>query len=284
MDHTRAAGRGGRPWPQKREGPSKGAFSESELGGTKNGGQAQTCLGGGKVRRNKITRWVGLFVVVGLAGVLALPAMAAPARPWANSSGSATNWTWANGGDDNGLFGDPVLIGGDTFVFFPSNFRAESQGAGEVRTDDRIEVQIFANAGLALAQVIVTEYGDYSITGASGQVDVIATLDLTEIGGSGRSASAGLSSPQLPTASGSGNWDATAAIDLNFEVPLWTAFTLELTDELIAIAGAGTTASIEKTLAGAAVGVTIIPEPATMALVVLGLAGLSARRRRKTTA
>jgi len=227
--------------------------------------------------------WINGFLGLVVIGGVSASAYATPNRFWNNSNGSATYWDWANGGDDNGLFGDPLLVNGDTFLFFPSNFRAASAGQGQVTKSDRIEVQIFAHPNVTLGEILITEFGDYQITGSNGSVDVGADLRLSEIGGLGRLRTNTMNNeaPPMPQTTGAGPWDGSVAVDLSFDFPEWTALTLELTDTLIAIAAPGTSASIEKTLTGAAVGITIIPEPASVALLALGACGLIGRRRGK---
>jgi hypothetical protein len=237
-------------------------------------------------------RIVLVIAAFGLVASLAGTASAAPLRPWGGGldSGSATFISWTGGGDDAGLFGDPLIIpaGGpgeyDTFVFFPAGFRAENAGTGSsVTTTDRIEVTITANLGYNVTSIVVSEYGDYAITGPGGSVDLQGTLSASEVGGLGRfysdSVDPALGFPSFPITSGSGDFQADASIDLSGDVPGWTSFTFELENDLIAFAAAGSTASIEKKLVGQGVAVQFIPEPATLAL--LGMGALVAVRRRR---
>ena len=64
----------------------------------------------------------------------ALPLNAHGFVPWTNSSGTGEFFTWENGGSTHGHYGDPILVGGRTFVFHPDDFRADSPrwGAGHV--------------------------------------------------------------------------------------------------------------------------------------------------------
>ena len=65
---------------------------------------------------------------------------------WSNSSGTATDFNWANGGSDKGLFGDPIIVG-SVFVFSPTNFRAESiDGVSSIKSD-RLQFDITAHSG-----------------------------------------------------------------------------------------------------------------------------------------
>jgi uncharacterized protein (TIGR03382 family) len=238
-----------------------------------------TCVkanGEGKMRKNLILICVACF------GMLASSAVAAPLIPWTVPNGAADDFTYTNGGSDTGLFGQPTIIG-NSFFFFPAAFRAEATNGGSDIANDRIDVRIQANPGFNVTGVIIQEFGDYQLTG-SGDVSVTGQLQLTnlnipfppQVRIDPLSANPGsvISGTNI-----SGPWDAESNIDLSGETISWSRFSLILSNELSATADAGSTASIEKTFAGGAVVVTVIPEPATVTLAVLGVAGLLARRR-----
>lgn len=209
-------------------------------------------------------------------------ALAAPAMPWSTPSGSATDFTYTGGGDDNGLFGEPLIVG-NSFFFFPSNFRAESDGDQNV--NDRMEVNIHANLGFDITGVVIQELGDYQITG-TGEVSVSGTLQLVNLDipfpPQVRQAPLLITQGTAGVINGTdlnGPWDGSANQDLSGESIAWDNFSLVLTNELVATATSGVS-SIEKTFTGGAVVVTVVPEPASMTLLLLGAASVVARRRK----
>ena len=94
--------------------------------------------------------------------------------------GSATAFDWFNGGSDNGLFGDPVLVGGNTFVFTPQNFRADSLDGVSGTAADRLKVTLVAKPGQMITGIRITEFGDYGITG-NGEVRISGGLFMTNM-------------------------------------------------------------------------------------------------------
>jgi hypothetical protein len=197
--------------------------------------------------------------------------------PWSNPNGTASFFDWQNGGSDNGLFGSPLLIGGDTFTFFPRGFRADSSNGVADSVGDRLEVDLIAHAGHVLSDVAITEYGDYGILD-EGSVSVTGTLFLTNLLNAQVRWDNLVSTPPSPITSGQGNWTAHAAVDLSAEYPEWTYLKLVLDNNLLAISGPNDTVFIQKKIVGAAVAVSIIPEPATLGLLALG--GLALLRRK----
>lgn len=219
---------------------------------------------------------ISTVLCVGMA-VTAIAGSAQAFDPWSNPSGTASFFDWSNGGSDTGLFGSPVLVGGDTFVFFPSNFRAESIGGGSNIAYDRLQFEVEAHAGFSFSDIRITEYGDYGIIG-SGSVEAGGTLFVTDISGGGGTLTDNLlSSPGSPITSGIGNWSGTAAVDTSG----WgsTHMRVTMNNNLIAISIGNSVVWIQKKVQGSAVGVQIIPTPGSLALI--GLGGLAAVRRRR---
>lgn len=227
-------------------------------------------------------RKITIIATIACVGLLAGTASAA-VIPWTTPSGSTTNLDYSGGGSDNGLFGDPTIVG-DSFYFFPSNFIASATDGGSQITNDRLQITLTAHPGFTPTGVLIQELGDYQMTG-SGTVSVSGSLVLTnnlipfppQVRTDPLSANPG--SPIAGTDT-SGQWDADAGVDLSGESIDWSSFTLVLSNSLSATADPGSTASIEKLFAGGAVVVTVVPEPASCALVMLGAAGILARRRR----
>lgn len=197
--------------------------------------------------------------------------------PWTNASGTAAYFDWSNGGSDTGLFGSPLLVGGDTFVFFPSGFRAQATNGGTASTYDRLQFEVEAHAGFSFTDIRVVEYGDYGVVGAGGQVSAGGTLFVTDLIGGGTLTNDIVTNPGSPIFSGLGNWQGDAAV--NFAPSSPTRLRVTLNNNLVAIAGANGIAYIEKKVFGSAVGITIVPTPGSMAMIVVG--GLVATRRRR---
>lgn len=212
--------------------------------------------------------------------VMAFTPLADASVMWSNDSGVAMNFTWANGGSDNGLYGDPTLVGGSTLVFFPTAFRAESVDGVNSSVTDRLFVDIFAKAGQMITDIVISETGDYGVVG-SASINLSAIVNVTDLLDPLRTDSAFLvTTPSMPTASGTGNWDAFGS--LSFSVTPgqeWTHIRLELTNTLEAFSAAGSSSFIEKKVAGTGIQVTIIPAPGSGG--VLLLAGLALARRRR---
>lgn len=218
-------------------------------------------------------------------GVLGMAAGAAAQIPWSNSSGAGTFFTWSNGQNLTGLFGDPILVGGNQFVFFPNNFNATSAGGGMTTVFDRFDVDLLANQDYKFTGIRIEVLGDYSIL-TQGSVDCQAMLDIAEIGGPMRTTSDPLAtSPAMPVFSGVNQvWHGVAdrdllAIELLTGVP-FTHIHVSFSNTLIAIsAGPGHSAVINKAVVGFPISMTIIPTPGVAGVLILA-GGWAARRRR----
>jgi hypothetical protein len=230
-----------------------------------------------------LARFVGIAALLGMAGT------ASAQIPWSQPNGSGTFFSYANGQNQTGLFGNPTLVG-DTFFFTPFAFVANATNGATVAVTDTFEVDIFVAPGFKFDAIQVAEYGDYALT-STGQpvgissVDADGILRVDEIGGTGRFDVQPLAFPALPVASASptsGLWQGDGASNLTAlegGVP-FTQIHLKVTNDLIAISGgAGQVAEIRKTVFGGMLAVTIVPAPGTLGL--LGAAGFLAARRRR---
>lgn len=186
--------------------------------------------------------------------------------------GTAATFDWMNGGSDNGYFGTPTLAG-DTFIFTPEAFRAESADGVSGTKADRLEVDLMAHMGQQITGIKITEYGDYGIVG-TGEVQVSGGLFMTNMDAFEVADAELVSNPLSPITSGSGNWTATAEITgLD-----WTNVKFVLDNNLLAITGIGSTSFIQKKVVGTAIAIEFIPEPATLA--ILGFGALLLRRKK----
>ncbi len=215
-----------------------------------------------------------LIGVVGAA--MALSGSAFAFVPWANTNGSAAFFNWSGGGSDTGLFGSPVLVGGDTFVFFPSGFRAESSGGVAGAAYDRLEVQLDAHAGFSFSDIRITEYGDYGVVG-TGQVAASGTLFVTDLATFNVYTDNLLTNPGSPITSGIGNWSGTAGV--NIASANATSLRIVLNNNLFAVTDGNSVAWIEKKVSGQAVGIQIIPTPGSVVVAGFGVLAIARRRR-----
>jgi uncharacterized protein (TIGR03382 family) len=225
-----------------------------------------------------------LAMIASGVGALAVAGHASAFVTWTNTNGSTADFDWVGGGSDNGLFGDPTVIG-NTFVFFPSMFRAESIDGASDQVIDRLEVELIAKGAFNFTDVVISEFGDFGIVGI-GSVTVTGGLFVTDLENlnpnfTPRVATDSLVSlPGSPITSGTGNWTASAGVDLaNWDGgPIWTRIKVVLNNVLIATTdGPGSTAFIEKKVGG--ISIEIIPTPGAMPL--FAFAGLAAIRRRR---
>ncbi len=204
-------------------------------------------------------------------GVVAAAGSASAFVPWSNPNGNGSFFSWSNGGSDNGLFGSPILVNGDSFVFFPSNFRAQSSNGVAAQTSDRLSFTLEAFQGFEFSQITITEIGDYGVLGG-GTVAANMALFTTDLN-NGRIAT---DNQTFTANSGLSNWNLTAQTTLTGP-PAWTKIQVVLNNNLLAISRDGGLSFIEKKVTR---GIIItVPTPGAMAL--LGLGGLVATRRRR---
>ncbi|OHB59434.1 MAG: hypothetical protein A2173_04945 [Planctomycetes bacterium RBG_13_44_8b] len=201
---------------------------------------------------------------------------------WSNSSGSAVHFDWANGGSDNGLFGNPQLVGGNTLVFSPSNFRAESIFglADFVAVSDRLEFELIAHSGYYFQSITVLENGDYQLIG-TGSVEVSGDLSVENLDTSDILSDSLEITPSMPVAGVEDYiydiWSASAQVGTDSSD--WTYLKIALQNDFITItASDGSIAWIEKKDVGSTISIQMIPEPATIAL--LGIGALTLLRRK----
>lgn len=215
------------------------------------------------------------------AGVVALMSTTAHAFvPWSNPSGSGSWFTWSGGGSASGLFGSPTLVGGDTFLFSPAGFRAQSTGGGLNSISDTLEFDLDAGPGLYFTDIVINELGDYGVIGApGGSVSATGVLTVADRSSPATFSSPMLTSPGSPITSGTGSWQGAAAVALPGLVNPLSRLHVTLTNDLVAVSVGGSIAFIEKKVVGSAVALQILPAPSGLAL--LGLGGLAVARRRR---
>ncbi|MGA2915751.1 MAG: PEP-CTERM sorting domain-containing protein [Sedimentisphaerales bacterium] len=196
---------------------------------------------------------------------------------WSEPYGSTDYFDWANGQSLNGLFGDPIPIG-NTFVFFPSLFRAESLDRQENTVSDTLEFELIAHPGYRFQSISIIEYGDYGILG-NGLVEASGTLSVENLDTTD-TLSNGLETdlPSIFPADAAGEWQAWTNLDVNR--PDWTHIRITLENNLFVVSGFSSGAWIEKKVLSNAIAVTLIPEPATAILLSSGMIFLASKRKR----
>lgn len=219
----------------------------------------------------------GLAVALGL--LIGQAAIASPV-PWTVPNGTTPDFDYFNGQSDNGLFGDPIISpSGYVFTFFPSNFKAVSTNGVAANTSDRLSFEILMKPGKVLTGFAVNEFGDYTITG-TGSVSATGALFLTNLLTGDVVGDTLHTTPGMPITTNtftSGNWTGTSSVSL---LPNgWTKVKIVLNNVLQATSGANSAAQIEKKITQGII-ITLIPEPGSIAMAVLG-SGLLLIRRRK---
>jgi hypothetical protein len=192
---------------------------------------------------------------------------------WSNSNGTASFFDWMNGGSDHGLFGDPILVDGDTFVFFPEMWRAESVNGVPDSASDRMEVHLWAHPGQSFTHITIHEEGDYGIL-TQGAVSVSGSAFAVDTNDFRVESGALTSNPPSPINSGFGTWTADTSIALDGDP--WEHLVLVFDNNLLAISGLGSISFIEKKV----IGITFTPEPGSLLLLGLGCVSLMGRKRR----
>jgi hypothetical protein len=208
------------------------------------------------------------------AAVLSL-VMAASAYggAWTNAAGSATNYSWANGQDANGLFGGPVSQAGDD-LFFNLDF---SVAAGDPAQYDMMSVDLTANPGKKFGLIRFYFAGSLAVLAGS-SVSSTSTMAIHDIPNNIWYAGGPYSTTPYTFPLGGdadGSWSGLMAYDLSVAALDATAIHLDITQTLSAL---GDLAMIDIQQGDLRLEIQMIPEPGTLALLGLGVLGLLRRR------
>jgi hypothetical protein len=214
---------------------------------------------------------------LGLALLAAATLVHAPrseAGPWSSPSGTAEGFSFANGEDLNGYFGDPV-IAGDRFIFSQASFFANAVNGETDVVEDVVSFDVVADPGRTFGLVRIALVGTYSVSGDSGidTADVSGLMTFDEINGLGRHAEIELSTnPQMPVDSGTGQWSGLSVFDAQFGFDGGTsAMRVEFRLSMIAVAGSSETSEI-RMFSGAdypQLSISVVPEPTPGCLLAL---------------
>jgi hypothetical protein len=227
-----------------------------------------------------------LLAAMGLCLAAAAPAFAGP---WLNPSGSSDHFTYSNGGDLNGFFGNP-LVQNDSFIFNATTFMAYAEGDGinpqQVTQGDTASVDVLANPGSTFTQMRVTAVGSYVLDRAASWVDVAASLSITENDSLFRNWTESLqTTPPFPIfgsdqsfVMGAWSGQATVAVEVVFPEPS-SNMHISLSNLLTAFAAADGIAQIDAQYQALEIQLFTVPEPATLMLLSLSALVLIRRRR-----
>lgn len=235
--------------------------------------------------------------------VFALAAPASATFVHGNFAGTNVNFvgvqeTTQTAGDPEPLWGSPTVVG-NILTFSPASFLAAAAGPAGYDSDHST-LQMNMNAASALDTILsinLTEVGDATLDGGDFTAVFLTMAGTIRINSTTAGPIAPITVPWVgafntgdyfdaATNPGTTGWIGTATIDVTailaskgiFDAA--TSVTLAYNDNLQAFSGgAGTqSATVRKT----AVTIEVIPEPATAALLIVGLIalGIQSRQRR----
>ena len=212
---------------------------------------------------------VSLMLLVGTAGAADVP--------WVPPSGSNADFAWLNGKSGDGMWGNPVVTTkGFWFTNMDPSFKAEATFPLSYTRTSTCAVTIDDVGAPLITELHIREYGTYS-------------GDIADVSHSGGTLSVSLLVPSGGTQNlgnltmgfnpANHTWTAWKDVDLAALIPAGgkDTFNVVVTNHLAATPDAigETSAMIQKTG-----GRIIIPEPATLAMALVGFAMLSLRRSR----
>lgn len=225
---------------------------------------------------------MAVAVVIGLVCVAAAPAWAGA---WSNASGANAAFGWSDGSNTADRFGSPVVSDSGFLFSSPVDFLAAGGGGVSATKSDIASVRLnVANSvpggAPAIEFITVREWGTWSqgisdpATDFGFKLDFSVTRYLPEpAGGTGVIDIA-------PTFHGDGTWEASYTLNAGVTVPPnadqpWQYFRLKVSNSIQVDGEAPSGSFIEKQ--GMQI---IVPEPATVALLMVGIGSLAIRRRR----
>jgi hypothetical protein len=258
---------------------------------------------------------IGVFSVGLALLVLAAPASAVPIN-YGDFAGTTVTYeqvTEDSITDPTPLFGAPT-VSANTLDFNPVGFGAFGQNGGFDTTDGNLAFTITATPGNFITDITFSEFGTAALVDALGsgtnttraRVTTPVFVDIIEVDGIGIdpvsfntsllfSYTPAITDPNQQTVrlgddgEFDGLWSGSLLIDVNqvltdagepFSIGA-TKVKIDLDNRLLAVSETGTSALIDKKdVKGFSV--TVVPEPSSAALLLLGVAGLTALARRRS--
>ncbi len=208
-----------------------------------------------------------------------------------------------SGTDPTPLYGSPT-VSADSLDFNPVSFNAFATGAGGVdTTDGTLTLMMMSQSGNFIDKIKFDEAGDFSLSGFSGNAFAAVTanffLDIQEVDGVGITPINITTAMTFTPSNGDfdlindgpgplvdGTWAGLLMVDItqaliDNNVPFVngaTKVSVTFDNTLTALSQDGTSAFIAKKDVGG-VGITVIPEPASLGLLALGSLVMMGRRR-----
>lgn len=174
------------------------------------------------------------------------------------------------------LYGAPQTFG-DQLDLPGTGFVSESNNGEVDFLDGRLSFMIEADPGFTLSSITLEEFGAYFTFGEESIARVSAVAFVETLEGDIVSGTFDQQFNGSPSGPDSGDW--IASLTINF--PTTTKITVTLDNQLFTFADDPGVAFIDKKGVDINVGKSEIPEPASAALLGLGLFGMAVRRRRR---
>jgi hypothetical protein len=190
----------------------------------------------------------------------------------------------SSGTDAGPLYGQPVYLSSNQ-LFFPTKFVSTASDGSVDSTIGDLNMTISAADGLAIQSIIISEYGNYTLTGDGGAGTSASILSSYNVGGQNGTIDMSPRNTYNLYKDNQGTDAFDGSVTLDFSGLGIDELSFFLSNDLATTSEAGTTATIQKTLESNQVLVEIytapIPIPGAVWLLGSGLLAVAGLRRRK---
>jgi hypothetical protein len=188
--------------------------------------------------------------------------------------------TEASTTDSLPLFGEPMRAD-NSLWFFPTTFASEAHDGSSDTTAGTLTMTIRADEGCYLNEIIVSEYGIYSLAGSGGSGTSASVSGTLHIDTGSQVLEVPMDvTPEPPYILPPGCTDEQFIGSIVINLPAGVSqVSFSFEDILQTSSESGTAAYIQKNIvSGPVIGIAVIPEPASMFLLLGGGAALLRRR------